>query len=341
MRIGVLSWFVVALVAAPAAATEGRQPSPLRGSTLGSRTGLRLVVAGKPPFVVDVDSGRVAPLRGVRSPRRGSVSVLGVGGRSAVVLVDARYRHADLYGIRGNGPRVASLGTGSDAAPGADGRSVLVKSFLSDRCTLRQVTLDGRPIRTAYAFPCASTIQGAGSAGLVVNRTRLIDPRSGRTLLRTRWGVLAAGGRKLVLAGPNDTFVVQDTTTGARRSLPWPQTIGRLDRPAADPRGRFVALAFANPAWKLGSRQVLDVWLLDLETMRLTHVPGMPVFVSLKSTSMTWTDDGRLVLLAKRTDRRDAVAVWRPGRRRLAVKTLHLPPGRVDESGSDSFAVVR
>jgi hypothetical protein len=64
----------------------------------------------------------------------------------------------------------------------------------------------------------------------------------------------------------------------------------------------------------------------------------MPAFVSLKFTSTTWTDDGRLVLLAQ-VDNRDVVALWRPGQRHLALKPLRLPPR--DSAGSDTFAVLR
>jgi hypothetical protein len=64
----------------------------------------------------------------------------------------------------------------------------------------------------------------------------------------------------------------------------------------------------------------------------------MPAFVSLKRTSMAWADDGRLVLLGE-TNGKDVVAVWRPGQRRLGIKTLSLPDRK--DSGSDSFAVLR
>jgi hypothetical protein len=82
------------------------------------------------------------------------------------------------------------------------------------------------------------------------------------------------------------------------------------------------------------AEQALDVWLLDTETGRLTQLPGMPAFVSLKRTSMAWTDDGRLVLLAESSGK-NIVALWRPGQRRLAVKIVDLPERT---SGSDSFA---
>ena len=74
------------------------------------------------------------------------------------------------------------------------------------------------------------------------------------------------------------------------------------------------------------------------ETGKLTQLPGMPALVSLKFTSMSWTDDGRLVLLAQQRDGKDIVAVWRPGEQRFAMKTVGLP---APTSGSDSFAPLR
>jgi hypothetical protein len=80
---------------------------------------------------------------------------------------------------------------------------------------------------------------------------------------------------------------------------------------------------------------VLDVWVLDTRTAKLTQVPGMPAFVSLKATSMQWTHDGRLVLLAE-SDGRAFVAAWRPGQRPLPINPVKLPKR---SGGSDAFAV--
>jgi hypothetical protein len=161
----------------------------------------------------------------------------------------------------------------------------------------------------------------------VVNRTRVVDPFTGRTIRRTRWGVLAAAGQTFVLAGPGKHFTLLNVSSGTEIRLRRPSILSGIDQPAVDPRGRFVALAFADPS------QVLDVWLLDAKTRKLTQLPGMPAFVSLKRTNMTWTDDGRLVLLAE-SDGKEVVAVWRPGRRSLALKPVQLEP----TGGSDSFA---
>ena len=318
-------------VAAPSSVKADRKPTPLHGLPVRGPTGLRLVVADRPPFVLDVDAARATPLRRVPTLRRGVLSVVGVGGQSAVVVAQAVWRHADLYGVSGRPARVVALGEGAAVVPAADGRSVWIKSYARSRCTLRQRSLEGIDLRAPRAFRCATTIASAGSLGLVVNRTRVINPHTGRTLLRTRWGVLAATGRTLVLAGPGRTFTIVNAAGRMLRRIPWPNTLMALShRAAADPRGRYVALAFLAPT-------VLDVWLLDTKTMRVTQLPAMPALVPVKRTSMAWTRDGQLVLLTQKSGRL-AVALWRPGDKSLTVKTMPFRDRR--HGGSSSFAVL-
>jgi len=323
--------------AAPSVLEGGRVPEPLRGAPLQGNTGLRLLVPENPPFVLDVDSGTVIP-SGLPAQRRGTLRILGVGGRAAVVVARSRWQRADIYAVRGREARVSRLGTGTNVSPAADGHAVWIQSVASrSRCALRRMGLDGRQLRAPRRFPCGTGSDPVGgSLGLVSRRTRVLDPDTGRLVLRTRWGVLAAAGTKLVLAGPGKSFTLLDGKTGVQRRLPWPSTLGWRDAPAIDPRGRFVALAFADPAWGPGG-QALDVWLLDTQTGKLTQLPGMPAFVALKRSSMAWTDDGRLVLLGESSGK-DVIAVWRPGERRLALKTVQLPERY---GASDSFAILR
>jgi hypothetical protein len=324
------------------AATSGleraRDPAPLGGIPLRAETGLRLLVADNPPFVLDVDTGRVISVVGVPAMSRGTLWVVGVGGRAAAVVAHSVWQRADIYAVRGRGARVSQLGTGTNVWPAGDGRAVWVQSAVRSRCMLRQMGLDGRQIRAPQVFPCATVSDpDGGSLGLVVRRTRVLNPLTGHAVLQTRWGVWAVAGTTLVLAGPGKQFTLLNGKTRAARRLPWPSILGFLDRPAVDPRGRFVALAFAVPAWGGGANQALDVWLLDTETGKLAQLPGMPAFVSLKRTSMAWTDDGRLVLLGE-SNGKGVVAVWRRGQRRLEMKVVNLPERN---GGGDSFAVLR
>jgi hypothetical protein len=307
-------------------------PVPLTGVPLEGASHLHLLVANNPPFVLDVDTGRVTPIRAPVVMRRGVLSVTAVVGVAGVVV--AGYPNAQIYVVRAGGARPVFLGGDSYAVPSGDGSSVWIKSVSGSACALRQVGLDGHQIGPPQSFACNETIQFGGSLGLIASRTRVIDQLTGQTRLTTPYGVLAVAGKSLVLAGPEKAFTLLDSATGTQWTLAWPSILYGLDEPKADYQGRFVALAFGDPAWQSGAHQAMDVWLLDTRTGGLTHLPGMPAFVDLKFTSMEWTGDGRLVVLGE-SDRRGFVAVWRPGAAKLQVRRVRLP---VRTSGSDSFA---
>jgi hypothetical protein len=324
--------------ACPAAA---REPVDLRGSPLGATTGLRLLVADSRPFVLDVDSGVVTRVRGLRAAAIPGFSVLSVTARSAVVTaLDSPSANKAQYLVRMGRTMAISLGAARDVVPAENGEAVWVTRVSSPgHCRLQRVGFDRRTT-AARAIPCNWITAPAGSLGLVVGRTRVIDPLTGHTLLAERQGIIAVAGDHALIAGgpayaPGYRFTLMDTSTGSRRQFAWPSIVGEADAPAVDPRGRYIALAFADPSWHQSGWQVLDVWVLDTMTAKLTHVPGMPAYVSLKATSMQWTHDGRLVLLAE-NDGRDFVAAWRPGQRTLPIKLLRLPKRT---GGSDSFAL--
>jgi hypothetical protein len=238
---------------------------------------------------------------------------------------------ARVYGVLDRGERVAPLGRGSRVVGADSGRSVWIRDVRdASGCAVRQVAFDGHGIRAPRAFPCG-LVEAAGALGLAVGRARIIDPLTNRTVFRTRAGIWAVAGKRVVLAEPGVRFTLVDTGTGSRRQIRWPETIGTAVAPAIDPRGAYVALAFASPVH-------FDVWLLGTATGTLTRLPGMPAILSPKFTSMEWTGDGRLVILAERRDGEGTVVVWRPGQRRLALKTLPMPE---PNTGSPSFAPIR
>ena len=309
-----------ALVLAGTAAGD-RDPVPLRGVPLEGATGIRLAIAAKAPPVLDLDTGRASAIGGIPYTRRGFVRVVGIGRGSAAVIVRDR-----LYAVRGS-ESASRLGPGTEAAPAADARSVWVtRRVRPSHCTLRQVRLDGRVLRAPRAVRCSWGIYPGGSLGLGVSSTRIIDPATGRTAYKTRSPIVAVAGKHVVLADRTSELGVVDAETGARRRLDSPHTADSLGPVEAS--DRFVALGFANPSWTSEGRypddQYLDVWVLDTERARLTRLPGMPAFVALKFTNMAWTDDGRLVLLA-RSGGRYVVALWKPGQKRLRLKSVRLP----------------
>lgn len=149
-----------------------------------------------------------------------------------------------------------------------------------------------------------------------------------------------AGRFVMTLVGSHGPITLTDLRSGERWHLTWPSEIGAAgqggtDHAAVHANGKLVALAFSDPAYEGGGTQVTDVWLLDPFSRRFTHLPDMPAAVSLKFTSMSWTTDGRLVILG-RTAQGEVVAVWQPGQKRIAVRQIRLP---ARNSGSDSFVV--
>jgi hypothetical protein len=307
-------------------------PRPLAGTPLAETTGLRLLVADRTPFVLDVDSGRTTRIDAI--PPWSSVLWVVGAGRGAVVVQGAG--DARMYGVSASG-RVADLGRGANVWPAAGGGAWIQSARTAGRCTLRRVGLDGTVLRRPRPFACATASDPSGGPlGLVVNRTRIVDPESGKTVQRTRHGVLAVAGRMLVLAGPRRGLTLLDARTGAERRLARPDTLQGPGAAAVDPTGRYVVLEYADPAWQQTGTQSLDLWLLDTRTAARTRLPGMPADVLLKATNMAWTRDGRLVLLGE-DDRGSFVAVWRPREKRLAVRRLRLPRR---ESGSDSCAIL-
>lgn len=317
------------------------EPQPLRGVTLRGETGLRLLVAARPqsaPFVLDLDTASVTPLAGVRATGLPS-DVLPIAGHAGIVVSGDSDR--TLYAVRGLPVNVTPLGSGTTATATSDGQAVWVQqrrgNSVRSPCTLREVGLDGVLLRAARSFPCPFYAPG-GALGLVVGRgRRVVDPASGRTVLTTQGRILAVAGGKVVVVGPGEQqLTLRDAATKAKRRLRWPSSVGAIDEAAVDPSGRLVVLESGNPSWYGGGQQVLDLWLLDTRTAKLTHVPGMPAYVHLKWTNMAWSDDGRLVLLVQTGRGRDVVAVWRPGQNHLALKLVQLPAER-----GESIALLR
>lgn len=71
-------------------ASETGDPVPLSGMPFKGASHLHLLVANNPPFVLDVDTGRVTPIRAPVVMKRGMLWVTAVAGEAGVIV--ARYR---------------------------------------------------------------------------------------------------------------------------------------------------------------------------------------------------------------------------------------------------------
>ncbi|HZO35117.1 MAG TPA: hypothetical protein VFB17_08585, partial [Gaiellaceae bacterium] len=240
------------------------------------------------------------------------------------------------YVVRGGRTRATRLGNGWDVVPARDRRGVWVKSYLGrGRCTLRELRLDGSTLRAARPVACSTRLVDAGGRPVLARPASVADPATRTTFLHVG-GVQAITGHVALTGDAHSGLSLVDLRSGRRTRLAWPGLAGGFDQAAVDPQSGRIAVSFSDPAWQGGGVQVTDVWLLDPSTRRFRHVPGFPAAVRLKFTSMAWTADGRLVLVAE-SGGNDVVVVWRPGARRLTVRRVRLPER---DSGSDSFAIV-
>ncbi len=80
---------------------------------------------------------------------------------------------------------------------------------------------------------------------------------------------------------------------------------------------------FGNPAWP-GSRQLLDLWLLDTATLEWSQLPGMPVAAALKSLATDWTADGRVVMLGAFDGVGNAIVTWAPTDDHFQLRTTNV-----------------
>lgn len=329
-------------------ATAAARPRQLHGVPLTGATGVELLVSADPPYLLDVDSGKIRPITGLGVRGPGPVlSVLAVG-RDAVVWIDRRplssgIEKDDIYLVRHGAASATRIAVGSDVQPTADGRSVWVKSFSdAHHCALREINLAGQQARGPRPVPCSAALINPGTAALLVESRSVNDPATGRVLLRTGSVWAIAGHLALTVGKPLNPLTLTDLRTGARRALRWPSRIGGrqagADQAAVDPSGKLIALSFSDPAYNGDGTQVTDVWLLNPSSGRWQQLPDMPADVALKFTSMSWTSDGRLVIRAQTPTRgpasHDVIALWRPGEKSLTVRSVRIP---ARGSGSDSF----
>jgi hypothetical protein len=311
---------------------------------LGRQTRLKLLVAADPPFLLDVDTGKVTPLTGVDIADTPTLSVMEVGTKTVISVehgTPPKLPSSELYVVGRGGTRASRIATGSaiTAAPAADGAAVWVKSYETSRqCSLREVALTGKQLRRATRIACSTNLVNAAGRSLLLGRLWFSDPATGTRWRRrqTEYPWIFTG--RYVLTADNDRLTLRllDLTNHDQVSLRYPGPLAwGMDVPAVQPGGRLWALAFSTPALDSNGTQATDVWLFDPASHRRQHLPDMPAIVDLKFTSMAWTADGRLVFLA-RTAGRYTVAVWRPGQRRIAARPVQIPN---HNSGSDSFVV--
>ena len=256
---------------------------------------------------------------------------------------DPRSSNKRLWIVRRAATTASPIGDGRDVAVAADRAGIWVTRLVSRRhCALLRIGIDGRR-SAARAIPCAWIIAPAGTLGLVVHRTQIIDPRTRRKVFGTKQGVLAVAGRRVLLAGgvshsPGYRFTLLDTATATPAPIRVAEHPRRTRRAGCrSARAAIIAIPFADPSWHNTGRQVLDVWVLDTVTARLTHLPARPPTCRSSARASRGRTTAGSSSSARRTSGPSSASGARD-RSALSLKTVRLP---VRDGASDAFAPLR
>ncbi|MFI9551469.1 hypothetical protein [Nonomuraea endophytica] len=331
----------------PTPFARGDRPmAPLTGGPLAG-SGLRLLVTGARAYLLDVDSGRRTAVEGLPPGREywGFVA----GRRTVVAAVKPGRRDPGRFYVL-DGVRARALADGVWAFASRDGRGVWVTRPAGSRCELREFSFAGKALRPGFPVGCDEAPFADSVLGLLANRNdgtmAVLSRDGGRPLSVSRgepgWQVLGATQRlalaRSVGAAGRESLALLDPATRRVTPVTSPATEGRSVEAVPDPAGRLLAVRFGDPAFP-GPRQYLDVWVLEVGTLRWTRLPSMPVPAAIKTTSMAWTSDGRLVLTGDyvmtdkvypaESDYASLVVDWRPGDGALRVKRLPVARGEI------------
>ncbi len=308
-------------------------PGPqLFGSVRAGPPGLRLLVDGTDPRIVDAHTLAVTPVPGLRL-RPGQVARVLQFGSAAVAAL------APLYGPRGGiylvRPGEPALPLGDDGVflPSRD-RGLVAATYRPGGTTVTGLAFDRR-VRWRWSRPGNVEPLRDTPAGLVVAQhpdavageaeLLLLDRQTGvvrRRLGQARWAV-ATDDRSIAWVparcDPDCLVIRTELTSGAARGYRMP---GRRE-PAAGafaPDGQRLALSFPGvPADPRTPTRPGFAGVLDLRTSTLTSVPGLATPPS-DHAAVTWSADGRWLVLGVTWPEEELIAVWRPG-----VEVIILP----------------
>jgi hypothetical protein len=314
-------------------------PGPLAGVPITGPTGLHLLVQG---WHLDIEAGQ-----------NHSVAVTGWLERPGAEPLLAEWEwHGDRLRPLEVGTRVEPELPGAPlvvrlnrdphgtVAVSADGDGLWVLEQGQDGCTLREVDLAGRARRAPRPVPCETRLTGATTHGLWIaegRSVRLLDPDTLEVKEHFAGAALVDDDRVLVTDDRWRTMQLRNLRTGHLTTVESPPAYGSTPQVGpVSPDGRWLPLTYGMPG---EVPQVMDLWLLDLQTARWLHVPAMPAHTALKGTGLAWADDGRLVLLGAFPPER-LLVTWRPGEPELAVLPYERPLPPRDQPYSQAVLVI-
>lgn len=301
--------------------------------------GLRALVGGASPAVLDLHTGELDPLRGLGAADGELASPRPVRGGLLVYLSKDGVSSRTVL-VRPRRPPVP-LGADVQVTPLRAG-GLLVTSHVPGR-TVATVRDDAGVRRSGWSLPGLVVIARDTGSGVVAGRFAsagssgadlvLLDPRSGtvRRRIAPERTVIAVGDTAVAhLAagcGLDCPLTVTDLATGRSRDYPTPDE-GPPSGGRFSPDGERLALAV--PGQYFGGRRSLRpgfVAVLDLPTGAVISVPGVETPAG-RTADVDWSPDGQLLLLAVWSEDRAEIGLWSPYRPAEPVLRLTTqPPG--------------
>jgi len=300
--------------------------------------GLRLLVDRAEPRVVDVHTLAVTPVPGLQLPPGQPARVVQLGRGRLAAVAPLYGRHGGTYLVRPGRPPKLLRGVGM-VVPGRDGTLVVAVSRLGASTVTgfdaahrvrwqwsRRGTVD--PLRDT---PAGLVVASYRTATVAYPQLQVVDRRTGT--VRRRLGearrALAVDDRSVAWlparCGLDCPLVRTELAVGTTRGYRLPER--RVPAAAAfAPDGRHLALSF--PGVPVSTRPWAKpgfVAVLDVRTGALTRVAGLSTPAS-QHVDVTWSADGRWLVLGVSWPEQELIALWRPNSR-LVIVPLALPGG--------------
>jgi hypothetical protein len=307
----------------------------LTGRTGAGPAGLRLLVDGTDPRIVDTHTLRVTPVPGLDLKPGLTAQLLQVSPSMVAALIPLYGPNGGVYLIR-PGARPLLLGDEGLVIPSDGG--ILVAVYRPGGTSVTGLTLD-RHVRWQWHMPGNLLMLRDTPAGLLAARygdavvgdadLLLLDRRTG--VVRRRLGhgryAVAASDRALAWVpercDPGCAVVVTDLATGAIRrhplSQPWSPAVG-----AFAPDGRSLALSFSGTTGdQQRPAQSGFVEILDLRTDEAAAVAGLSTPPD-EHADTAWSPDGRWLVLGVKYASQERIALLRPGDSELTILPVAL-----------------
>lgn len=295
----------------------------LTGRTGFGPAGLRVVLTGGSPRIVDLHTGGQQPVRGLPAAVAGDGASAATV-RGGVIVYASNLGWIDSYLVRPGRPTRLVVRDGV-ALPSWDGRSLVVVRLPwgTEPYGVTGQTLDGA-LQWHWVAANHALVVRDTRYGLLVQdtdpppdpqRLRLVRRETGRVLRRLQGTAVAVGGDAVAYLRPGcaRSCVLRLTRLGTGATALYPVPVEpATGHGSFSPDGRWLAMTVpAGPAPGALPSRPSSLVMLDLRTGTTATVPGLSIAPG-EDPLLDWSADGRSLVVAVRSGGAVRLGVWRP-----------------------------